>query len=112
MKKLVSWLIWFPIGVLAVVFFVANRQFVAISLDPFSPENPAIATPALPLWFWLTLFLLVGFFAGGLGMWASERPARRKARAEIRALKAELRTRERAAEPANSSDNLPTLKAS
>lgn len=97
MKKIVSRLIWFPVGVVIVLFLVANRQPVAISLDPLSTENPALATPALPLWFWLLVAVLIGIFTGAAGMWMSLRPARRRARAEHR----ELRTlKRRQSEPA------------
>ncbi|HOP18549.1 MAG TPA: LapA family protein [Parvularculaceae bacterium] len=112
MKKIVSRLIWIPVGALAVLFFFANRRPVAISLDPISMDHPAIATPALPLWFWLAIFLLIGFFAGAAGMWASGRPARRKARAEIKALKSQLQAAPPSQPAAGANDSLPTLKAS
>ncbi|MBI1364426.1 MAG: DUF1049 domain-containing protein [Alphaproteobacteria bacterium] len=111
MKKLLSRLFWLPLGFLLVMFLVANRQPVSLSLDPISVDNPAIATPALPLWLWLAAALLIGFFAGAFGMWLSGRPRRRKARAERRELKA--LKREIAASPgpaSRSSDTLPTLQ--
>lgn len=112
MKKIISRLIWFPIGVLIVLFLVANRQLVAVSLDPLSTENPAVATPALPLWLWLLLALLIGIFTGAAGMWASGRPARRRAHAEHRELLA-LKRQARPTSPSTDSADaeLPTLKA-
>ncbi|MGE0409431.1 MAG: lipopolysaccharide assembly protein LapA domain-containing protein [Amphiplicatus sp.] len=98
MKKVVSRLIWLPVGFVLVLFLVANRRPVSISLDPISLDHPAVATPALPLWVWLVLSLLIGFVAGAVGMWSSGREGRRKARAEHRELKT-LR-REQAAPPA------------
>jgi hypothetical protein len=109
MKKIVSRLIWFPFGVLLVLFLVANRQLVAVSLDPLSTENPAIATPPAPLWLWLLLALLIGIFTGAAGTWMSGRTARARARAEHR----ELKTLKREAPPRApaAQAELPTLKA-
>jgi hypothetical protein len=107
MKKLVSRLIWFPVGALIVLFFVANRQPVAVSFDPLSTDHPALATRPLFLWVWLLLALLIGVFIGAAGMWTSGRPARRRARAEHRELKALKRE---APAPAQSLEaGLPTL---
>jgi len=88
MKKWLYRIIWIPVFVVAVLFLVANRHPVSISLDPFSAEAPALTTAALPLWFWLMLMLFFGFAAGAAGMWISGRPRRQKARAEHRELKA------------------------
>ena len=110
MKKLLARLVWFPLGFVVVVFLVANRRPVAISLDPLSVDNPAIATPPAPLWVWLSLALLAGVFAGASGMWLSGRDARAKARAtqrEAAALKKELAAM-KAADP----EIAPQLKAS
>ncbi|MEQ1930471.1 MAG: lipopolysaccharide assembly protein LapA domain-containing protein [Parvularculaceae bacterium] len=109
MKKILGRLLWFPLGLAVVWFLVANRQPVAISLDALSIDNPAIASPPLPLWLWLIASLLVGFFLGAFGMWASARPARRKARAEARELK-NLRA-EAAARGAPPADPVPTIEA-
>ncbi len=72
------------------VFLVANRKPVAISLDPVSVANPVISSPAAPLWVWLALFLLIGFFLGATGMWMSGRTKRERARVDRQAVK-ELR---------------------
>jgi len=109
-KKLLNWLLWFPLGLVAVAFLVANRQPVAISFDPVSVDNPALATPPLPLWVWLTLALLFGFLLGAVGMWTSGRPARRRARAESEALRSLRRSAaERAA--TGPADPVPTIEA-
>lgn len=88
MNKWLFRLVWVPALVIAVLFLVANRTLVPISLDPFRPDNPALSTPALPLWFWLMAMLFVGVAAGAAGMWMSARPRRQKARADRRELKA------------------------
>jgi len=87
MGKLISRLIWIPVGLVVVLFLVANRRLVALSLDPLSAENPAFATPALPLWVWLILFLLIGFGLGAFGMWLSGRDRRIQAHADRLAVK-------------------------
>lgn len=88
MKKILRWLLIIPFGALIVLFLVANRALVRLSFDPFSVDNPALATPAIPLWMWLTLALLIGFFAGAAGMWFSDRELRIRAKADRLELKA------------------------
>lgn len=88
MKKWLYRIVWIPVLVIAVLFLVANRQPVAISLDPITPTNPAVSTPALPLWLWLIFMLFLGVGLGAFGMWLSGADRRRKARAEHRELKA------------------------
>jgi hypothetical protein len=108
MRKWFARLIWIPLGFLLVVFLVANRAPVAVSLDPLSTERPALATPPLPLWVWFLVAMLIGFFTGIGAMWISARDSRLKARAgarELRALKRELAER-----PAATPDALPTLE--
>lgn len=103
MRKVLRWVVIIPVGALLVLFLIANRRLVALSLDPFSTETPAIATPALPLWIWLVLALLAGFFIGAAGMWMSERELRIRAKAdrlELKALKKAAADAERASKPA------------
>ncbi len=90
MKKWLFRVIWIPVLVLAVMFLVANRQLVAVSLDPFNAEAPALTTPALPLWAWLMVMLFAGLGAGAFGAWLSARPKRVAARADRKRIK-ELR---------------------
>ncbi len=77
MKKFLGRMIVWPLGAVAIVFLVANRQEVALSLDPFNASTPAIATMPLPLWVWLSCALLFGFFLGAAGMWRSGASKRR-----------------------------------
>ncbi len=88
MTKWLYRIVWIPVLVAAVLFMVANRALVAISLDPFNAEAPAVATPALPLWFWLMVMLFAGLGLGALGMWLSGAERRAQARDNRRALKA------------------------
>ena len=114
MKKLLSRLIWAPVGLLLVTFLVANRHAVPLSFDPFNTSNPTVATPALPLWVWLMLMLLIGYFLGALTNWVSGREKRLRARAErkeLHTLRREVETNA-ASNPGPSGENLPVLKAS
>lgn len=88
MTKWLFRIIWIPILAMAVLFLVANRTMVPISLDPFRPDNPALSTPALPLWFWLMGMLFIGVALGAAGQWLSGREVRSQARDNRRALKA------------------------
>lgn len=93
MKKWLYRIVWIPVLAAAVLFLVANRGPVAISLDPFNAESPALATPALPLWFWLMAMLFAGVGLGALGMWlsgAERRAQARDNRRELKAVKKEL----------------------
>lgn len=93
MTKWLYRIVWIPVLIVAVLFFVANRTMVPISLDPFSADNPAFSTPAMPLWFWLMATLFIGVGLGSLGMWLSggERRAQaRDNRRELKAVKKEL----------------------
>ncbi len=90
MKKWLFRVLWIPALILAVLFLVANRQLVAVSLDPFNAASPALTTPALPLWAWLMVMLFVGLGAGAFGAWLSARPNRVEGRAN-RKLVSELR---------------------
>lgn len=90
MKKWLFRVLWIPALILAVLFLVANRQLVAVSLDPFNAAAPALTTPALPLWTWLMVMLFVGLGAGAFGAWLSARQKRVEGRAN-RKLVSELR---------------------
>ena len=108
MKKVLARLIWVPLGLLFVIFLVANREPIAVSFDPLSTDDPAIATPPLPLFLWLALSMLFGVGLGAAGMWATGRPARRKARAERRELKS---LKETVSHPPAAVDPTPRLEA-
>ncbi|HXW24382.1 MAG TPA: lipopolysaccharide assembly protein LapA domain-containing protein [Xanthobacteraceae bacterium] len=79
MRRFVVALILVPLAVLIVMFAVANRASIPISLDPFSAEAPALTVHA-PLFLALLLALIVGVFAGGIGAWLKQSKWRRAAR--------------------------------
>jgi uncharacterized integral membrane protein len=79
LRRVVRLLVGLPIVVVAVAIGMANTQWVRLSLDPFRPDEPALALE-LPLYAWLLGALLCGVVAGGLAMWLTQAHWRRSAR--------------------------------
>ena len=48
MRKFFTALVVIPLGLIFIVFAVANRHFVTVSFDPFNSTDPAIAV-SMPL---------------------------------------------------------------
>ena len=91
-RKVVTALIVAPLGVLIIVFAVANRQAVTVSFDPFSATSPAYAV-TVPLFGLVFILLILGVIIGGAAAWLGQSPWRRTARkldADVRALHDEL----------------------
>jgi uncharacterized integral membrane protein len=79
-----------PVAVVLIVFAIANREFVRVSLDPLSPSDPWIALE-MPLWALLYAGLFLGLVIGWVGAWVKQRrwrKAAREARSELDRLKA------------------------
>ena len=95
MRKLIAAVILIPLAVLMVMFAVANRGSVVVSLDPFSSSAPAL-TLHVPLFLLLLVALIVGVLAGGAAAWLRQSKWRRAARR----LERELRTARAEAEDA------------
>ncbi len=71
-----------PLTVLGVVFAIANRQSVRLSLNPFDPSAaPGIE---LPLFAALFLSVLLGMAIAGFAVWSAQAHWRRRARSEHR----------------------------
>lgn len=105
MKKLLWLLVAVPVAVILVVFSVANRAPVTMSLDPFSADAPAISA-TLPFFVFLFAALLAGMVLGSLATWWSQgqhRKAARQGRSEAAKWRQEAETqRNRADELAGS----------
>lgn len=81
LRRIVSLLVAFPLGVVLVAIAVSNRQHVALILDPFKPENPALSVE-LPLYAYLIGALVVGVILGGIATWMGQRRWRQTARVQ------------------------------
>jgi uncharacterized integral membrane protein len=112
MRKFLSGLVLIPLGVLFVVFAVANRHQVTVSFDPFNSTNPSVGV-TMPLFVVIIAVAILGVVAGGMATWVRQRHWRRAARqheAEARQVRAQLDDmRSRVMTPARS--NSPRLAA-
>ena len=92
LRKIVTALMLVPIAIVFVIFAVANRQTVVVSLDPFDQAHPAYAL-ALPLFGLLLAMVIGGVVIGGAAAWIRQskwRRAARLAQAQARELRAEV----------------------
>jgi uncharacterized integral membrane protein len=76
-SRILSFVILVPLAILLVVFCVANRAPVTVSLDPFG-TMPQF-TYALPLFIVMMGAIITGVILGGLGTWLTQSHYRRKA---------------------------------
>jgi uncharacterized integral membrane protein len=98
MRKFFRALILIPLGLIFIVFAVANRHLVTVSFDPFNSSDPAISV-SLPLFVIILVVAIAGVAAGGSTTWFRQRHWRRAARqheADARLARAQL-TEQRAA---------------
>jgi uncharacterized integral membrane protein len=100
MRRLLFWIIIFPLAVIIVVFAVANRAPVVVSLDPFSQQDSAFAF-STPLFIVIFASAIVGVVIGGaasLGhryrLWRAKRRAEEEAERHKAEAEAERRARE------------------
>jgi uncharacterized integral membrane protein len=92
MRKFFTAMVLIPLGLIFVVFAVANRHWVTVSFDPFNSTDPSIAV-TLPLFVVIIGVAILGVVAGGSGTWFRQRRWRRAARqheAEARQARAQL----------------------
>jgi uncharacterized integral membrane protein len=92
MRKFVATVVLIPLGLVFVIFAVANRHLVTVSFDPFNSTDPAMAV-TLPLFLVLILVAIAGVVVGGSVTWFGQRHWRRAARryeADARQARAQL----------------------
>lgn len=92
MRKLVTAVVLVPLAVVIVMFAVANRQTVVVSLDPFEPAQPALSL-AVPLFALAFVLVGIGVLVGGVAAWMRQHKWRvraRRAEADARELRARL----------------------
>jgi hypothetical protein len=81
MRRFLILFILLPLAVVAVVFSVANRESVVLSLDPFGAGPPRWSL-TLPMFVLLFVTLGLGILVGGVATWLRQGKWRRTARAE------------------------------
>lgn len=92
MRKFLNAVIWITLGVILMVFAVANRHMVTVSFDPFNSNDPALGL-TLPLFVVIIAVAILGVVAGGSATWLGQRRWRRAARqheADAREMRAQL----------------------
>src|SRR5437899_9256431 len=92
MRKFVNALVVIPLGLIFIIFAVANRHLVTVSFDPFNSVNPSVAI-SLPLFVVIIAVAILGVAAGGSATWFRQRRWRRAARqheADARQARAEI----------------------
>ena len=92
MRKFFGTLFAILLGLIFVIFAVANRHFVTVSFDPFNSVNPSVAA-SMPLFALIIAVAILGVIAGGMATWFGQRRWRRAARqheADARTAKAQL----------------------
>jgi uncharacterized integral membrane protein len=92
MRKFFTALLLIPLGLIFVVFAVANRHLVTVSFDPFNSADPSVAV-TLPLFVVIIAVAIAGVVAGGTATWFRQRHWRRAARqheADARQARAQL----------------------
>ena len=92
MRKFFTALVLIPLGLIFVVFAVANRHLVTVSFDPFNSSDPSVGF-TLPLFVVIIAAASAGVVAGGSATWFRQRRWRRAARqheADARRARAQL----------------------
>ncbi len=93
-RKLVTIFVLLPLGIVIVMFAVANRQVVTVSFDPFSAAQPAFSV-TVPLFVLIFTLTILGVIVGGVAAWLRQAKWRRAARvleADMRRLHREMET--------------------
>jgi uncharacterized integral membrane protein len=92
MRKFLTALFVIPLGLVFVVFAVANRHFVTVSFNPFDAADSDLSF-TLPLFVLLIVAAVLGVVAGGCATWFGQRHWRKSARqheADARLARTEL----------------------
>ena len=92
MRKFFTAVVVVPLGVIFIVFAVANRHLVTVSFDPFNSTDPSVAV-TMPLFVVIIAVAILGVVAGGCATWFRQRHWRRAARqheADARAVRTQL----------------------
>jgi uncharacterized integral membrane protein len=83
LKRILSLVVFVPIGIVLIVLAVANRQTVTLALNPFQPQDSILSLSA-PFFVFVFLALLVGMAIGASVTWWRQGRYRRQARIEAK----------------------------
>jgi uncharacterized integral membrane protein len=111
MRKFFGVVLVVSLGVIFVVFAVANRHWVTVSFDPFNSADPSLGV-TLPLFLVIIASAAMGVVAGGCATWFRQRRWRRAARqheADARQARAQLAGLRAHAAPKGGSQLFPAL---
>ncbi|TMJ00158.1 MAG: DUF1049 domain-containing protein [Alphaproteobacteria bacterium] len=100
LRKIIAALIVIPAALAIVLFAVANRGPVTVSLDPFAADPPLFGV-SVPLFLLVLVVLILGVILGGISAWAGQSRWRSRARrlsAELKAARAQTETLRRQVE--------------
>lgn len=78
-RKAFNFVVLIPLAIVLVVLSVANRQTVAMALNPFRPDDSVLRIEA-PFFVFLFLALIVGLLLGSFATWFAQGKYRRRAR--------------------------------
>ncbi|MBB4063790.1 lipopolysaccharide assembly protein LapA domain-containing protein [Gellertiella hungarica] len=78
-RKALNVLILLPLAIVLIVLSVANRQTVAMALNPFRPEDTVLRFEA-PFFVFLFAALILGMIVGSLATWFAQGKYRKRAR--------------------------------
>lgn len=113
MRRFFNAILFIPLGLIFVVFAVANRHAVTISFDPFDSRDPAMGV-TLPLFVVLIAVAIFGVVAGGAATWIAQRHWRQSSRrlaAEAAQARMELADMKAAAQTSGVPALPPTYKS-
>lgn len=79
-RRIVGWFVLVPLCAALVVFALANRQPVAVNLNPFTAAGEPVASTGVPLFLVMFAVLLVGVLLGGIATWFAQGHHRRDER--------------------------------
>ena len=82
-KKIINLLILLPLGIILIIFCVANRQIVTLAFNPFRPEDQVLSLSA-PLFIFIFITLIFGMLVGSAATWFTQGKHRRRARSEAK----------------------------
>jgi uncharacterized integral membrane protein len=82
-KKIINLLILLPLGIILIVFCVANRQSVSLAFNPFRPDDQVLSLSA-PFFVFIFIALIIGMLVGSAATWLSQGKHRKRARTEAK----------------------------